>query len=50
MASASVAPAAKAHAPGSEVALQIDAAPPLHPGWQCGSALSMFPLLSTEQQ
>jgi hypothetical protein len=43
-------PAATAQAPGSFVALQIDAAPPLHPGWQLGFVLLRLPLLSTEQQ
>jgi hypothetical protein len=43
-------PAATAHAPGSFVAAQMAAAPPLHPDWQLGSVLLILPLLSTEQQ
>jgi hypothetical protein len=43
-------PAATAHAPGSFVAAQIAAAPPLHPSWQLGLLLLMLPLPSTEQQ
>src|SRR5580658_3541071 len=53
MAASRDAPPAKAHAPGYESALQIEAAPPAHPGRQNAFvplAVTRWPRLSTGQQ